>query len=92
MDAKLTLKLDKEVIELAKKYARSQGMSLSRYIEDFLRKRVKPEANYELDNDGLLPEVREAMAKFDDSDSVKLPSDFDYKEAIGRRLSGNDAQ
>jgi hypothetical protein len=36
MDTKLTLKLDKEVIERAKLYARSRGLSLSRVVEGYL--------------------------------------------------------
>ncbi len=33
MNAKLTLKLDKEAIELAKRYAKRRGLSLSRMVE-----------------------------------------------------------
>lgn len=80
MDAKLTLKLDKEIIELAKQYAKDQGVSLSKYIEDFLRRRVKP-VSYELDEEGLLPEVRELMEHFKDGKKVELPKDFDWKKA-----------
>ena len=36
MDSKLTLKLEKEVIEKAKFYAKSQHTSLSRLIENYL--------------------------------------------------------
>ena len=81
MDAKLTLKLDKEIIELAKIYVKEQGTSLSQYIEDFLRRRVKPENRYELDEDGILPEVREMMEHFKDGEKVKLPKNFDWKKA-----------
>lgn len=35
MDAKLTLKLDSEVIEKAKAYAERQGVSLSRMVETY---------------------------------------------------------
>ncbi len=37
MSTKLTLTLDKSVIESAKKYAKSQGRSLSNLIEDYLK-------------------------------------------------------
>ena len=40
MDAKLTLKLDKQVIENAKDYASSQKRSLSRLIESYLKSLV----------------------------------------------------
>jgi hypothetical protein len=81
MDAKLTLKLDKEIIELAKKYAKDQGMSLSKYIEEFLQRRVKPEKKYELDEDGLLPEVRELMEHFKGGKKVKEPIDIASSKA-----------
>ncbi len=35
MDTKLTLKLDKDVIEKAKIYARRRGVSLSRVVESY---------------------------------------------------------
>ncbi len=36
MNAKLTLSLDKEVIERAKAYAKNQGISLSKMLENYL--------------------------------------------------------
>ena len=36
MDSKLTLKLDDNIIERAKKYASSKQLSLSRLIENYL--------------------------------------------------------
>ena len=38
MDAKLTLKLDKEIIERAKQYAQDKNTSLSKLIENILSK------------------------------------------------------
>jgi len=37
MSTKLTLTIDKAVIEEAKKYAKSQGRSLSKLIEEYLK-------------------------------------------------------
>ncbi len=37
MDSKLTLKLNKNVIELAKQYASDNNISLSRMIENYLQ-------------------------------------------------------
>lgn len=37
MNAKLTLSLDKEVIEKAKAYAKEQGISLSKMLENYLK-------------------------------------------------------
>lgn len=45
MDAKLTLKLDKEIIKLAKEYVAQQGTSLSKFIEDYLRHKIQSEQN-----------------------------------------------
>lgn len=90
MDAKLTLKLDKKVIELAKKYARAQGMSLSRYIEEFLRRRVQSEYHGLTDGDGILPEIREMTSEFDNTGARELTEDFDYRKAIGEKLGKKD--
>ena len=38
MDTKLTLSLDKKVIEEAKKYAKKKNISLSKLIESYLNK------------------------------------------------------
>jgi hypothetical protein len=37
MDTKLTVRVEKELIEAAKRYAREQGVSLSELIEAYLR-------------------------------------------------------
>ena len=41
MDTKLTLKLNKEIIEKAKKYASEQKLSLSRIVEFYLQSLTK---------------------------------------------------
>ncbi len=82
MDTKLTLKLDKEVIELAKEYVKERGTSLSKFIEDYLRKQVKPKEKEYIDiYEGLSPEVREIAMSFKDEGKISLPEDFDYKKA-----------
>ncbi|RYY58504.1 MAG: hypothetical protein EOO05_16225 [Chitinophagaceae bacterium] len=50
MDVKLTLSLDQDVIEAAKKYARTQNTSLSNLVEQFL-------ARVTLENDVDVPEI-----------------------------------
>jgi hypothetical protein len=84
MDTKLTLKLDKEIIELAKVYVKEQGTSLSKFIEDYLRRLVKPKAYVE--HEELHPIVREMLASFDNEGAVDLPDDFDFKKAKGEYL------
>lgn len=37
MDKPLNIKLDEEIIAFAKKYAKSKGMSLSKYIEEHFK-------------------------------------------------------
>jgi hypothetical protein len=73
MDAKLTLKLDKEVIEKAKEYAAKQKVSLSWLFENYLKaitnKNVKSE------------EVE--ISDFVKSISIgksNIPADIDYKK------------
>lgn len=72
MTTKLTLSLDKEVIESAKEYAKSQGRSLSNVIEEYLKsvtKRKIEKKKYKFD-----PLIEEL------SGSVKLPPNKTYDE------------
>lgn len=81
MDKKLTLKLDKFVIDRAKKYASSHKRSLSRMIESYLKfiiDKDSPETDEEIE---ISPFVK-SMAT-----GVKLPKDFDYKKTYGDYLS-----
>ena len=43
MDTKLTLKLDKEAIEQAKRYAERRGLSLSRVVESYFLRLAQSE-------------------------------------------------
>ncbi len=43
MDAKLTLKLDRQAIDRAKRYARRRGVSLSRIVEAYFLSLTDPE-------------------------------------------------
>lgn len=73
MDTKLTLKLDKDVINKAKKYAYSHQKSLSRLIESYLKSLVdkeNPESNSDIE---ISPFVKSMKT------GVKLSSGFDYK-------------
>lgn len=45
MDAKLTLKLNKDVIKDLKHYAKSQGTSVSRLLENYAKKLTKKQGN-----------------------------------------------
>jgi len=73
MDTKLTLKLDKFVIEQAKEYASSNKRSLSRIIESYLRSLVNRNKNDDESDIEISPFVKSM------STGVKIPSDLDYK-------------
>jgi replicative DNA helicase len=82
MDTKLTLKLDKTVIEKAKIYAAEQERSLSKIIESYLQvitSTKKSKANEEI-------EISE-FVKSIGIDGVNLPEDFNYKKEIQEILS-----
>ena len=74
MDAKLTLKLEKEVIDKAKRYARQQNQSLSRLIENLLRAIVTGEKKDA--DDEITPRVNRL------SGVLRTIPDLDEKEAI----------
>ena len=70
MDSKLTLKLNENVIERAKKYASSKSLSLSRLIENYLNS-LTQEKDDEFE---ISPFVRSI------SSGKSIPADFDYKK------------
>lgn len=74
MDAKLTLKLNQEVIEKAKKYATSQNRSLSRLIESYLNSLVEPEKESDL-KIPITPFVKNLGMK------LPIPQDLDERKA-----------
>ena len=72
METKLTLRLNGNVIERAKLYARSHEISLSKMIESYLDSltREKKDEN----KTSITPLVASL------SGVIKLPSDFEYKK------------
>ncbi|NOR74455.1 MAG: hypothetical protein GQ525_04800 [Draconibacterium sp.] len=81
MDTKLTLKLDKRVIDRAKKYASKHKRSLSRMIESYLKSLIDKDSPESKDDLEISPFVK-SMAT-----GVKLPADLDSKEAYNEYLS-----
>jgi len=81
MDKKLTLKLDKFVIEQAKEYASSHKRSLSRIIESYLKSLINRDKNDNESDFEISPFVKSM------STGVNIPSDFDYKSEIQNYLS-----
>jgi hypothetical protein len=74
MDTKLTIRLDSEIIERAKKYASDQKISLSKLVEIYLDTISK--SNSEESNDiQLTPLVKSLMGA-----AGSLPENYDYKK------------
>jgi len=71
MDTKLTLNVDKQIIKLAKEYAKSQKVSLSQLIESYLNAIVV--RNFK--ENEITPLVRSL------SGVIKIEDNYDYKES-----------
>ena len=78
MSTKLTITIDENVIEKAKKYAKSKKNSLSNIIENYLKTLVN-EDKKEITE--LSPIVKSLKGSF------KADKDFDYKKELTKRLS-----
>lgn len=76
MDAKLTLKLDQDIIERAKNYAKVKNTSLSQLIESYLGMLVEPRP--------IIHEVTPFVKSL--SGIVDLPENFDSKEAYKKYI------
>ena len=72
MNTKLTLRLDNNVIERAKKYAHNHKISLSKMIEAYLDSLTKK--NDEENKTSITPLVESLSGLID------VPVDFDYKK------------
>lgn len=77
MDSKLTLKLNKDVIERAKQYASEKKMSLSRLIESYLQSIT---SEIEIDDIEISPFIKSI------STGVSIPNDLDYKKEYANYL------
>ena len=81
MDAKLTLKLDKYVIDKAKQYASSHKRSLSRMIESYLKTLIDKETPQSDSDIEISPYIKSMRT------GIKLPTDYDYKKVYGDYLA-----
>ena len=70
MNAKLTLSLDAEVIEAAKKYSIEKGLSLSEVVVEYLKKLSPSKSRAE--KKSSIMELKGILGK--------VPEDFDYRE------------
>lgn len=78
MITKLTLTIEKSVIEKAKKYAKQKERSLSDLIENYLKAITDEQRDEEIE---LTPIVKSLKGSF------KAPKDFDYKEELTKALA-----
>lgn len=80
MDTKLTLKLDKTVVERAKAYASSQNRSLSGIVETYLRSLTERAMDESRVEDEISSFVSTMKA------GVQLPATMDEKEEYSNYL------
>ena len=79
MNTKLTLMMEKEVIDMAKKYAKSKGQSLSELVENYFKlvtedkRKVKP--------DQFSPRIQRLRG------IVKTDKEVDYQQLLTEELS-----
>lgn len=78
MNTKLTLTIEKEIIQRAKEYAKDKNRSLSDIIENYLKILTKEEKTKDFKK--LNPIVKSLKGSF------KMPKNIDYKKEIRNRL------
>jgi F0F1-type ATP synthase membrane subunit b/b' len=78
MNTKLTLTIEREIIERAKKYAKNKNRSLSDIIENYLKTLTEKEQK---DNSQKLDPIVESL-----KGSFKMRKNMDYKKELGNRL------
>ncbi len=71
MDTKLTLKLNKKVIERAKKYAFEKEISLSQLVENYLQSITGDQENNEQEISFFVQSL---------ATETKIPVDLDYRK------------
>lgn len=77
MNTKLTLTLEKEVIEVAKKYAKEKGHSLSELVENYFKLLTKDSKTEMVE---LSPKVKSLKG------ILKVDENFDYKEILEEEI------
>ena len=78
MQTKLTLSVDKDIVEQAKKLAFKKGTSLSKLFQKLLVKEIQDESNS--DNGEPLPELSDKLKRL--YGSMELPMGVNEKEAL----------
>jgi len=78
MHTKLTLTLEKEVIEIAKKFAKEKGHSLSELVENYLKLLTKDSKKEK--GIVLSPKVKSLKG------ILRVNGDFDYKKILAEEI------
>jgi ribosome-binding protein aMBF1 (putative translation factor) len=79
MNTKLTLTIEKEVIEIAKVYAKDKGQSLSEMVENYFK--IVTSGRRKVSEKQLSPKVRKLRG------IIKAEGNVDYKEILTEELS-----
>ncbi len=79
MKTKLTLTLEKHVIEEARKYAREKGQSLSNLVENYFKMLTREKI--QIPRKELSPQTRKLRGV------LKVEKEFDYKKVLAEELS-----
>lgn len=79
MNTKLTLTIEKRVIDEAKRYAKEKGQSLSDLVENYFKLLTK--------NDHLVPQEELSPVTKKLRGILKVENDFDYKQVLTEELS-----
>ncbi|WP_421947076.1 DUF6364 family protein [Phaeodactylibacter xiamenensis] len=79
MNTKLTLTIEKEVIKIAKEYAKDKGQSLSELVENYF-KFITAERRAPVKPDELSPRVKRLRG------IIKADQEIDYKQTLTEEL------
>jgi len=78
MDSKLTLSVDKKLSEMAKRYARSQGRSLSDLVESYFKILISDQEPSNLELSSKIKSLKGVL---------KVNENYDYKHELSNALS-----
>lgn len=79
MNTKLTLTIEKKVIDTAKKYAKDKGQSLSEMVENYFKLVTVERVN--MKEKQLSPKVKKLRG------IIKTDDNFDYEQILTEELS-----
>ena len=77
MNTKLTLTIDKALIEKAKRHAKQKGRSLSDIVENYLKVLTNAKNDQSIDQSPVTSSLR---------GTFNVPEEFDYKEVLSESL------